>query len=123
MPGSFAEAVERIAGCYNAIGKAIDAGHAHDAHRPLDEADIILNRLPEIARDSGVPKRHWEKVVVAGEEIRDLLNEIHGALDDGRPAEFQSVAPRIAAALDSLEEVFEKSSKPQSANEVRNANP
>jgi hypothetical protein len=110
MPANYAEAVERIGGYCETVRKALADNHPHGAHRALDEMDIVLNRLPEIARDSGVPKRHWEQVVVAGEEIRDLFNEIHAAIDDNRTPDYPVVAGRVEAALDSLSEVFEKTS-------------
>ena len=105
MPAGYAEAVERIDGYCQTVRKAIEGDHPHRAHRALDEMDIVLNRLPEIARDDGVPKRHWEQVVVAGEEIRDLLNEIHAAIDENRAADYTAVADRVNAALTSLAEV------------------
>ncbi|HVC96678.1 MAG TPA: hypothetical protein VND64_23575 [Pirellulales bacterium] len=108
MPEGYAEAVERIDGYCETVRKAIEDGHPHGAHRALDEMDIVLNRLPEIARDGGVPKRHWEQVVVAGEEIRDLLNEIHAAIDDNRAPDYAAVANRVDAALASLAEVSRK---------------
>jgi len=105
MPASYAEAVERINGYCETVRKALEDDHPHGAHQALDELDIVLNRLPEIARDGGVPKRHWEQVVVAGEEIRDLLNEIHSAIDEHREADYAAVADRVNTALASLAEV------------------
>ncbi|HEV3023986.1 MAG TPA: hypothetical protein VGX76_16035, partial [Pirellulales bacterium] len=51
MPASYPEAVERIAGYCNEVRRAIEEKHPNRAHRPLDEMDIVLDRLPEIARD------------------------------------------------------------------------
>ncbi len=108
MPAGYAEAVERIDGYCQTVRKAIEDDHPHRAHRALDELDIVLNRLPEIARDGGVPKKHWEQVVVAGEEIRDLLNEIHAAIHENRAADYSAVADRVNAALASLAVVAQK---------------
>jgi hypothetical protein len=113
MPTSYAEAVERIDGYCETVRKAIEDDHPHRAHRALDEMDIVLNRLPEIARDGGIPKRHWEQVVVAGEEIRDLLNEIHAAIDENRAADYTAVGDRVNAALTSLAEVAQKTMSPK----------
>ena len=60
MPANYAEAVVRIKGYRDAIRTAAQGTEPELAHRPLDELDIVLNRLPEIARDHGVPKGQWE---------------------------------------------------------------
>jgi hypothetical protein len=111
MPARYAEAVERIVGYCDAVRGAIEDNHPHNAHRALDEMDIVLDRLPEIARDSGVPKRLWEQVVVAQEEIRDLFAEIHAAIDADRVPNYSAVARRIEAALASLAEAGESPTK------------
>ncbi len=105
LPANFAAAVERIDGYRRSIREAIANGHPGRAHRPLDELEIVLDKLPEIARDSGVPKRRWEQVVESAQEISDRFNELHAAIDEHRTVDYASVAEPIETAIRKLADV------------------
>lgn len=99
MPADYAEAIERLCGYRDAIQKAVDSGQLHDAHRPLDETNIAIERLPALARSSGVPRNDWEQVVVAGEDLAEALDEIHSQIDAGQKPDYAAHAAAIDEAL------------------------
>jgi hypothetical protein len=105
MPANYAEAVDRIRSYRDVIQAAVEGGTPTKAHRALDELDIVLNKLPSIARDSGVPKQKWETVNTTARELRDLFNEVHTAIDEQRTPDFAAVAKPINQAIDRLAEV------------------
>lgn len=104
MPANYAEAVVRIKGYRDAIRTAAQGTEPELAHRPLDELDIVLNRLPEIARDHGVPKERWETVNTAGRELRNLFNQVHAAIDEHRKPDYTAVAQPIDEQIAKLEQ-------------------
>src|SRR5690349_20760293 len=65
MPKDYASAIARIKKCRATIGEEISEGHLDEVHAPLHEANIILNKLMTLARDSGVPKSQWQEINVA----------------------------------------------------------
>jgi len=102
LPGGYAEAVARLHDCRNSIREAIATGDFEKAHHPLDEIDWLINRLPELARSSGVPRRDWEQVVLAGDDLGESLGEIHADIDAGRKPDFAARAKAIDDALTRL---------------------
>ncbi len=121
MPGDYGAAVERLSEFRDAIHGAITSGDHGRAHRPLDEADIVLRRLPEIARDSGVPRRDWEQVVVAGEDLNELWGEIHSAIDAHQTPDYAARQEAIDEALERLQSVPRESHVSQ--RKARQENP
>ncbi|HUY32374.1 MAG TPA: hypothetical protein VMV69_06305 [Pirellulales bacterium] len=105
IPATYRDAVVRLRQCRDQIRDAVAARTPGKAHRPLDELEIVLWKMPNIARDDGVPKRHWETVVVSSEELSELFNQVHSAIDAGREPDFEAVAQPIQDALDRLEAV------------------
>lgn len=105
LPADYADAVKRLDDYHDAIRQAIASGHFHDAHRPLDETSIALERLPAIAKASGVPRRDWEAIVVAGDDLGEALASIHDAIDAGRPPDYETQAPAIDRALQQLRSI------------------
>jgi hypothetical protein len=106
MPADYAEALPRIASSRDAIRVAIESGTPAKAHRSLDELDIVLNRLPSIAKDSGIPKEQWETVNITARELRNLFNQLHSAIDEGRPPDYAAVAAPIDKAIEKLQQVM-----------------
>lgn len=104
-PGDYPEALTRIEGYRDTIRDEIAAERPTKAHRALDELDIVLNWLPEIARDSGVPKEHWEAVNTTAQEIRELFNQVHSRIDAGEDPDYGSVSEPIDRAIGSLQEI------------------
>lgn len=105
MPVSYAEAVPRIKSYRDTIRGAIEAGTPDKAHRSLDELDIVLNKLPSIAKDSGVPKEQWEAVNTSAQELRNLFDQVHSAIDENREPDYKAVAEPIEQAIAKLEQV------------------
>jgi hypothetical protein len=111
MPESYAAAIPRIKVYREVIRTAVEAGKFHDAHRPLDELDIVLNKLIYIARDNGISKDYWETINVTARELRHLFNKIHTALDEGRTPEYAAISGDIDEAIGRLESVSPETSK------------
>jgi hypothetical protein len=105
MPADYAAAMPRINEYRDSIRSAIDAGTPSKAHRPLDELDIVLNKLPKIASDSDVPRDQWEEVNTASRELRDLFNTLHASIDAGQPPDYPAVADDIEETIARLEAV------------------
>lgn len=105
LPADYADAVKRLFEYRDAVRQAVSSGHLHDAHRPLDETTIALERLPAIAKASGVPRRHWESLVVAGDNLAEALAVIHEAIDAGDSPDYEKHAPAIDDALQRLQAV------------------
>lgn len=112
MPADYREALVRIGGYRDQIRDAIASRELMKAHHPLDEADLVLNRLPEIARDSGVPRRHWEQVVVAAEDLNERFGELHAEIDAGRTPSYAALKQPIDDAIARLAKVSAQSSLP-----------
>lgn len=102
LPADYAEAVKRIAEYRDAIRSAVIGGDLEQAHHPLDEADVVLRRLPEIARDSGIPRRSWEQIVVASEDLNELWGQIHEAIDAHQAPDYSALQEAIDDAVDRL---------------------
>lgn len=104
-PADFTDAVARIKGYRNSIRDEIAAGRPTKAHRALDELDIVLNWLPETARDHGIPKERWEEVNTTAQRIQELFNKVHSNIDDKKKPDYESVSQDIDKAIGSLEGV------------------
>jgi hypothetical protein len=104
-PPDYAAGVERIIDYRDTIRDEIAGGRPSKAHRPLDEATFVLEWMPELARDSGVAKEHWEPVNLSAQEIRTLLDQIHEQIDNGEQPDFDSIAVGIQQAIDTLSAV------------------
>ncbi len=104
-PRSFAEAITRIEGFRAVIRDEIAAGRPTKAHRALDELDIVLNWLPGIARDSGVPKDHWEAVNTTAQTIRGLFNQVHSRIDAKQEPDYGAVSVAIEQAITALKAI------------------
>ncbi len=105
MPPTYADALPQLKGYRDTIRTAIEAGTPGKAHRSLDELDIVLNKLPSIAKDSGVPKEQWETINTTARELRDLFNQLHSAIDAKLKPDYQAVAEPIDQAIAKLEQV------------------
>ena len=113
-PKNYADALSRIEGYRNTIRDEIGAGRPTKAHRGLDELDIVLNQLPSIARDSGVPKELWEKVNTTAKAIQDLFNQVHSRIDDKKEPEYGSVSTAIDKAISDLKAITAAPQNPDS---------
>lgn len=75
------------------------------AHQALDKADIIVQWLPEIARNSGVAKEHWETVTVAANELREGFDKVHQNIDNKVDPDFASVEEPMNKRIAELEAI------------------
>jgi hypothetical protein len=76
-----------------------------NVHQALDKADLVLQWLPEIARESGVPKEHWEIVNTSANDLRTLFEQVHQNIDNKQDPNFAAVAGDIDQKLAGLEKV------------------
>jgi hypothetical protein len=73
----------------------------------LDKTDFLVQLLPEIARDSGVPKEHWETVNTAANELRGLFEQVHQNIDDKADPDFAAIQEQIDAKIGELQKIAE----------------
>ena len=102
LPKTYADAIPRIQAYRDTIRAEAQGTVPAKAHRALDELDIVLDKLPTIARDSGVPKENWETINTTARELRDLFNQVHTAIDDQRTPDYAAVAAPIEQAIERL---------------------
>lgn len=76
-----------------------------EAHQALDQADLVLSWLPEIARDTGVPEEHWAEVNTTANDLRTLFDKVHQNVDNKKDPDFASVASEIDAKIARLREI------------------
>lgn len=104
-PVNYDDAIARIKSYRDSIRGDIAADRPTKAHRALDELDIVLDWLPEIARDSGIPKDRWETVNTAGQALREQFNRVHAQIDAGEDPDYEAIAAGVDAAITRLEAV------------------
>lgn len=101
----YADALTKINSFRDTIRDSVAAGNPTKAHRPLDELDVVLNHLSEVARDDNVPRSDWEAVNTNAQNLRDLFNKVHADIDGGREPDYASVAEDIDTTIQSLEQI------------------
>jgi hypothetical protein len=74
-----------------------------DVHQALDKLDLVTELLPDIARESGVPKEHWLTINAAADELRESFDQVHQNIDNKADPDFTSVQEKIDAKLSELE--------------------
>jgi hypothetical protein len=77
----------------------------YEAHQALDKADLVLQWLPQIARDSGVAKDQWEQINVTANELRTALDTIHHRIDNKEEPDYASVSQDVGQKISQLEEI------------------
>jgi hypothetical protein len=102
-PADYADAVARIKGYRDTIRTETTTGTPSHAHRSLDELDYVLDWLPEIARDSEVPKEDWADLNKSAQQLRDLFNQVHANIDAGTAPDYAAVADAIEVEIGRLE--------------------
>jgi hypothetical protein len=75
------------------------------AHQALDKADLVLQWLPEIARNSGVAKEHWEAVNTSANDLRTLFEQVHQNIDSKQDPDFAAVAGEMDQKVVGLEKI------------------
>lgn len=102
-PENYAAAVDRIKAYRDTIRDEIAAGRPGKAHRPLDEANYVLEWLPEIVQESGIAKEHWETINLAAQTVRESFDQIHTRIDGQQEPDFEAVAADVQQAIETLE--------------------
>lgn len=98
----YRDAVQHIKQYQETIRQETTAGEPAEAHRALDNLDVVLERLPAAARDSGVPKGKWQEVNETAQKLRDLFNQIHANIDAGTDPNYGAVADPIEQGIAKL---------------------
>jgi hypothetical protein len=113
------DAIGKIKEFRNAIEEETKGGipeNPYKAHQALDQADLVLQWLPQITRDSDVPKEHWEEINTTANDLRTLFEKVHQNIDDRKHPDFVSVAPAIDQKIARLEEIVQSPSTRGDAN-------
>lgn len=98
----YEDAIEHIQQYQATIQHETTAGEPAKAHRALDNLDVVLERLPEAARDSGVPKEKWQEVNETAQKLRDLFNQVHTNIDAGEAPNYEAVEDEIERGVGAL---------------------
>jgi hypothetical protein len=77
----------------------------YKAHQALDKTDLLLQWVPGIARDSGVPVEKLETVTTTANDLRTLFERVHQNIDNKKDPNFASVAAEIDKKIAELEKV------------------
>jgi hypothetical protein len=104
----FPDAVAKIKEFRNATEAETKNGipqNPHNAHQALDKADLLLQWLPGIARDSGVPVEQLETVTTTANDLRTLFEQVHQNIDNKKDPNFAGVAEEIDKKIGQLEKV------------------
>ena len=105
---TFGGAVAKVKELRDAVKRETRDGipkNPFEAHQALDKADIVVQWLPEIARDSGVAKEHWETVNTAANELREAFDKVHLNIDNKVDPDFASVEQQMDAKIAELEAI------------------
>jgi hypothetical protein len=105
MPADYRAALPQIEGYRDTIRGAIQAKTPSKAHRSLDEAEIVLSKLPTIAKESGVPAEKLATVTESSRALREALNEVHAAIDAKKEPDYAAVSDRVEKAIGQLKAV------------------
>ncbi len=106
-PADFKDAVARIKAYRDAIERDTKTDTPGLAHRPLDEAVIVLGWLAEIADSSKIPEDQLKTINQSANEIVELLDKVHLKIDDKKDPDYPSVAEAVEQAIGRLEAVAE----------------
>ena len=104
----FPDAVAKVKEFRNATEAETKNGipqNPHNAHQALDKADLLLQWLPGIARDSGVPVEQLETVTTTANDLRTLFEQVHQNIDNKKDPNFAGVAAEIDKKIGQLEKV------------------
>lgn len=98
----YEDAIEHIQQYQRTIQQETTQGKPAKGHRALDNLDVVLERLPAAARDSGVPREKWQEVNETAQKLRDLFNQVHANIDAGTDPNYDAVAAEIEQGIETL---------------------
>lgn len=102
---NYADALAHIKKYQQTIETETAGDEPAKAHRPLDNLDIVLERLPEAAQNSNVPADKLPEVKETAEQLRALFNQVHANLDGGKASDYESVAEQISKGIETLSQI------------------
>ena len=109
----YEDALSHIQEYQKTIATETTGGEPAKAHRALDNLDVVLERLPEAAQNSNVPKEKWQEVNETAQQLRDLFNKVHANIDAGKAPDYESVADEIAKAVETLAAIKPAETQPE----------
>lgn len=101
----YEDAIQHIKDYQKTIKEEATGGEPAKAHRALDNLDVVLERLPEAAQNSGVPKEKWQEVNETAQKLRDLFNKVHANIDAGEDPNYDAVADEIDQGIKTLSSI------------------
>jgi hypothetical protein len=107
---NFPDAVARIKKFRDAVQQETKNGlpeNPFEAHQALDRGDLVAQWLPGIARDSSVPKEHWETINTAANELRELFDKVHQNIDNKVDPDFAAVEQQMDVKIAELEAIVQ----------------
>lgn len=96
-------ALTRIKSYRDKIRTETTTGDPSLAHRSLDELELVLGWLPQIAEKSGMPKTKLEDMTKTAQQLQDLFDKVHEKIDAHQKPDYAAVANDIEAAIKKLE--------------------
>lgn len=98
----YSDAIDHIRQYRETIQQETTQGDPAKAHRALDKLEVVLQRLPEAARDSGVPKEKWQEVNETAQKLRELFNQVHANIDAGENPNYEAVSQEVDQSIETL---------------------
>ena len=105
----FADAVDVVTKLSDAVETETKDGipaNPFEAHQALDKLDIVTQWLPEIAKNSGVPKEDWATVTTAANNLREAFDTIHLNIDGKKDPDFAGQKQVIDDSIAQLKSVI-----------------
>jgi len=96
------DALSQIRSLRDQIRDAIADGNPSKAHRPLDELDVVIGRLPEAAIEGKIPKSNWLTIQDGMHELRSIFKDLHSHIDSGLRADYASESDDIDKIISTL---------------------
>jgi chaperonin cofactor prefoldin len=95
--------VKRLREYNGRIRVAIEQGKPDEARRPLDEAEIVLEHIGKIARDSNLPRSDWEMISTARRALRESFETLQDQIEARETPDYKAVEHTIDRALNEIE--------------------
>jgi chaperonin cofactor prefoldin len=103
LPADYAAVVKRLREYDSRIKSAIEQGKPDEARRPLDEAEIVLEHIGKIARDSNLPRSDWEMISTARRALRESFEALQDQIEAREVPDYKAVEHTIDRALNEIE--------------------
>jgi len=104
---TYAEAVEKVEAARDAIRDSLAAGEKDKADAALHEVGHVLERIPELAKES-LPEAEQADVKKDVEEIFDLFGKLDEQIHGGAEITYDTFADKIDAVVERLHVRTEK---------------